>query len=201
MSQMSCATVIPFPRRVLSKQSIGAPAANPTVVVFPRRRPAVDGEGGGRMHCPFCRNEDTRVVDSRVFDDGQGIRRRRSCNACGRRFTTVESAVMAVVKRNGVTEPFSREKVMAGVRRACQGRDVSEGELQKLSQQVEDAVRSTGAAEVASNEVGLAILGPLRELDEVAYLRFASVYQGFNSLDDFAAEIASLRRDRAARAK
>ncbi|ADG78428.1 transcriptional regulator NrdR [Tsukamurella paurometabola] len=150
------------------------------------------------MHCPFCKNEDTRVVDSRVFDDGQGIRRRRSCNECGRRFTTVESAVLAVVKRNGVTEPFSREKVMKGVRRACQGRAVAEDDLQKLAQQVEDAVRASGVAEVPSNEVGLAILGPLRDLDEVAYLRFASVYQGFMSIEDFESAIRDLRTRAAA---
>ena len=147
------------------------------------------------MYCPFCKNEDTRVVDSRVFDDGQGIRRRRSCNECGRRFTTVESAVMAVVKRNGVTEPFSREKVVKGVRRACQGRDVAEDDLHKLAQQVEEAIRATGVAEVPANEVGLAILGPLRDLDEVAFLRFASVYQAFDSLEDFEAAITDLRAD------
>ncbi|MBS4100510.1 transcriptional regulator NrdR [Tsukamurella paurometabola] len=150
------------------------------------------------MYCPFCKNEDTRVVDSRVFDDGQGIRRRRSCNECGRRFTTVESAVMAVVKRNGVTEPFSREKVVKGVRRACQGRDVAEDDLHKLAQQVEEAIRATGVAEVPANEVGLAILGPLRDLDEVAYLRFASVYQGFSSIEDFEAAIRDLRARAAA---
>ncbi|SIR86413.1 transcriptional regulator NrdR [Williamsia sterculiae] len=145
------------------------------------------------MHCPFCKNPDTRVVDSRVAEDGQLIRRRRSCPECGRRFTTVESAVLAVVKRNGVTEPFSREKVMLGVRRACQGRDVDEDKLRLLAQQVEDTVRASGSAEVPSNEVGLAILGPLRELDEVAYLRFASVYRSFDSVDDFQREIDELR--------
>ncbi|MBT0567915.1 transcriptional regulator NrdR [Williamsia sp. CHRR-6] len=145
------------------------------------------------MHCPFCKNEDTRVVDSRVADEGQAIRRRRSCPECGRRFTTVESAVLAVVKRNGVTEPFSREKVMKGVRRACQGRAVDEDRLQQLAQQVEDTVRSSGSAEIPSNEVGLAILGPLRELDEVAYLRFASVYRSFESVEDFQREIDDLR--------
>ncbi|GAB2672333.1 transcriptional regulator NrdR [Gordonia jinhuaensis] len=145
------------------------------------------------MHCPFCKHEDTRVVDSRVADEGQAIRRRRSCPECGRRFTTVESAVLAVVKRNGVSEPFSREKVMRGVRRACQGRDVDEDRLQKLAAQVEDTVRGSGSAEVPSNEVGLAILGPLRELDEVAYLRFASVYRSFESVDDFQREIDDLR--------
>ncbi|NMD56132.1 MULTISPECIES: transcriptional regulator NrdR [Tsukamurella] len=150
------------------------------------------------MYCPFCKNEDTRVVDSRVFDDGQGIRRRRSCNECGRRFTTVESAVMAVVKRNGVTEPFSREKVVKGVRRACQGRDVAEDDLHKLAQQVEETIRAMGVAEVPANEVGLAILGPLRDLDEVAYLRFASVYQSFSSIEDFEAAIRDLRTRAAA---
>jgi transcriptional repressor NrdR len=145
------------------------------------------------MRCPFCRHEDTRVVDSRVADEGQAIRRRRSCTECGRRFTTVESAVLAVVKRNGVTEPFSREKVMRGVRRACQGRAVDEDRLALLAQQVEDAVRASGSAEIPSNEVGLAILAPLRELDEVAYLRFASVYRSFESVEDVQREIDDLR--------
>ncbi|MEE3850555.1 transcriptional regulator NrdR [Gordonia sp. LSe1-13] len=147
------------------------------------------------MRCPFCRYEDTKVIDSRVADEGQAIRRRRSCASCGRRFSTVESAVLSVVKRNGVTEPFSREKVMRGVRRACQGRDVAEDALAQLAQQVEDAVRASGSAEIPSNEVGLAILGPLRDLDEVAYLRFASVYRSFDSLEDFQREIDDLQGD------
>ncbi len=101
-----------------------------------------------------------------------------------------------VSKRSGVTEPFSREKVVAGVRRACQGRPVSEDSLAQLGQSVEEAIRARGAAEIASNEVGLAILGPLRELDEVAYLRFASVYRGFESLADFEAEIEQLKAEK-----
>ncbi len=111
------------------------------------------------MHCPFCRHPDSRVVDSRETDEGQAIRRRRSCPECGRRFTTVETAVLAVVKRSGVTEPFSREKVISGVRRACQGRQVDDDALNLLAQQVEDTVRAGGSPEVPSNEVGLAILG------------------------------------------
>jgi transcriptional repressor NrdR len=146
------------------------------------------------MRCPFCRHSDSRVIDSREVDDGQAIRRRRTCTACGRRFTTVEEAVLAVVKRSGVTEPFSREKVVSGVRRACQGRPVDDDALQLLAQRVEEAVRAGGAAEIPSNEVGLAILGPLRELDEVAYMRFASVYRSFSSIEDFEKEIADLRR-------
>jgi transcriptional repressor NrdR len=145
------------------------------------------------MRCPFCRHPDSRVVDSREVDEGQVIRRRRTCTSCSRRFTTVEEAVLAVVKRSGVTEPFSRDKVVRGVSRACQGRPVDEDALQQLAQRVEETIRSTGVAEVPSPEVGLAILGPLRELDEVAYLRFASVYRSFSSIDDFEKEIADLR--------
>jgi transcriptional repressor NrdR len=145
------------------------------------------------MHCPFCRNPDSRVIDSRAADDGAAIRRRRSCPECGRRFTTQEIVLQMVAKRCGVTEPFSREKIIAGVRRACQGRPVDEDALAQLGQRVEETIRATGNAEVPSHEIGLAILGPLRELDEVAYLRFASVYRGFESLEDFEKEIQSLR--------
>jgi len=146
------------------------------------------------MRCPFCRHADSRVVDSREVDEGQAIRRRRSCSACGRRFTTSETMVLAVVKRSGVTEQFSRDKVVRGVRRACQGRPVDDDALQQLAQRVEESIRSTGVAEIPSHEVGLAILGPLRELDEVAYLRFASVYRSFSSVEDFEKEIADLRQ-------
>jgi transcriptional repressor NrdR len=145
------------------------------------------------VRCPFCRYDDSRVIDSRTADDGASIRRRRQCPQCGRRFTTVETSSLTVVKRSGATEPFSREKVIAGVRKACQGRPVSEDDLALLAQQVEESIRSTGAAEVDAHEVGLSILGPLRELDEVAYLRFASVYRAFSSLEDFEAAITALR--------
>jgi transcriptional repressor NrdR len=145
------------------------------------------------MHCPFCRFTDSKVIDSRTAEDGTAIRRRRSCPECGRRFTTIETATLLVVKRSGVTEPFSRDKVEAGVRKACQGRPVSEDQIAKLAHRVEEAVRATGSAELPTHEVGLAILGPLRELDVVAYLRFASVYRAFESLEDFEGEIAALR--------
>ena len=150
------------------------------------------------MHCPFCRHPDSRVVDSRTSDDGSTIRRRRQCPHCNRRFTTVETASLSVVKRSGATEPFSREKIAGGVRKACQGRPVTEGDLAVLAQTVEESVRQTGSSQVDTNEIGLAILGPLRELDEVAYLRFASVYQAFDSLEDFEAAIDQLRADHAA---
>ena len=148
------------------------------------------------MHCPYCRHTDTRVLDSRVSDDGGSIRRRRTCNNCSKRFTTVEQMQLTVLKRSGATEPFTREKAISGVRKACKGRPVSEDDLQCLGQAVEDHLRSEGWAEVPAHEVGLAILGPLRELDEVAYLRFASVYRAFESADDFEAEIAMLRMER-----
>ena len=150
------------------------------------------------MHCPFCRHTDSRVVDSRASDDGSAIRRRRQCPDCGRRFSTLETAGLSVVKRSGVTEPFSRAKVVAGVRKACQGRPVREDDLALLAQRVEEVVRAQGVAEVDAHEVGLAVLGPLRELDEVAYLRFASVYQAFDSLTDFEDAITILRAEREA---
>ena len=150
------------------------------------------------MHCPFCRSNDTRVLDSRVADDGGAIRRRRSCPSCEKRFTTVEQMQLTVMKRSGACEPFTREKAISGVRKACKGRPVSEDDLDRLGQAVEDALRAEGWAEVPAHEIGLAILGPLRDLDEVAYLRFASVYRAFESADDFEAEIALLRAEHAA---
>ena len=144
------------------------------------------------MHCPFCKNTDTKVLDSRVADEGGAIRRRRSCSECHKRFTTIEQMQLTVVKRSGATEPFLRDKAIAGVRKACKGRPVSDDDLARLGQQVEDTLRDSGSAEVPAHEVGLAILEPLKSLDEVAYLRFASVYKAFESADDFAAEIASI---------
>jgi transcriptional repressor NrdR len=154
------------------------------------------------MHCPYCRHTDTRVLDSRVADDGGSIRRRRSCSVdnggCGKRFSTVEQMQLVVVKRSGTTEPFVREKAIAGVRKACKGRPVSEDDLDRLGQRVEDSLRGDGWAEVPAHEVGMAILTPLRELDEVAYLRFASVYKSFESAEAFEDEIAILRAERSA---
>lgn len=112
------------------------------------------------------------------------------------RFSTTETASLTVVKRSGVTQPFSRDRIVAGVRKACQGRPVSEADLAMLAQQVEEAVRATGAAQIESNDIGLAILEPLRNLDEVAFMRFASVYQGWESLEDFEAAIALLKVNR-----
>jgi transcriptional repressor NrdR len=150
------------------------------------------------MHCPFCRSTDTRVLDSRVAEDGGSIRRRRTCPACEKRFSTVEQMQLTVIKRSGVSEPFNRDKAVAGVRKACKGRPVTEDQLALLGQTVEDALRDKGCAELPAHEVGLAILSPLRELDEVVYLRFASVYRSFDSADDFETEIAMLRAEKVA---
>ena len=145
------------------------------------------------MFCPYCRFTDSRVLDSRVADDGTSIRRRRECRSCSRRFTTLEQMQLVVVKRSGVVEPFSRDKVVSGVRKACKGRPVTEAQLARLGQRVEETLRAGGQAEIPADEVGVAILGPLRELDAVAYLRFASVYRHYQSVDDFETEIVRLR--------
>lgn len=149
------------------------------------------------VHCPFCRNSDTRVLDSRVAEDGGAIRRRRACQACDRRFTTVEHIQLTVVKKSGVAEAFNRDKVVAGVRKACTGRPVSDDDLAMLGQTVENTLRVAGSAEIPAVEVGLAVLEPLRALDQVAYLRFASVYKSFSSVGDFADEVAALMAERA----
>lgn len=148
------------------------------------------------MHCPFCRHDDSRVVDSRTSEDGTCIKRRRQCPTCGKRFSTMETASLTVVKRSGASEPFSRQKVLVGVRKACQGRPVTEDQLALLAQQVEESIRAKGAAEIDAHDVGLEILAPLRTLDEVAFLRFASVYQAFENLEDFEAAITLLRAER-----
>jgi len=128
-----------------------------------------------------------------VAEDGSSMRRRRQCPKYGSRITTIEQMQLAVIKRCGVVEPFNRDKVVSGVRKACKGRPVNEDQLAKLGQEVEESLRASGRPEVPADDVGVAILGPLRKLDQVAYLRFASVYRQFASVDDFEAEIATLR--------
>ena len=150
------------------------------------------------MFCPYCRNTDSRVLDSRVAEDGSSVRRRRQCPACEKRFTTIEQMQLMVMKKSGVLETFNRDKVIAGVRKACKGRPVTENDLARLGQRVEDALRASGQCEVPSEDVGVAILGPLKELDEVAYLRFASVYKHYQSKEDFAAEIAQMASEQQA---
>ena len=148
------------------------------------------------MHCPFCRYPDSRVIDSRSSDDGASIRRRRECPECNQRFSTAETASLMVLKRSGVLEQFSREKIVNGVRKACQGRPVTDADLAVLAQTVEETIRAAGAAQINAHDVGLAIFEPLRQLDEVAFMRFASVYQGWETLEDFEAAISLLKIER-----
>lgn len=145
------------------------------------------------MHCPYCHHTDSRVLDSRVAEDGASIRRRRQCLSCERRFTTIEKMQLVIVKKGDVVEPFSRDKVINGVRKACKGRPVTEKQLARLGQTVEDTLRASGQAEIASEQVGIAILKPLSELDAVAYLRFASVYKHYQCVEDFLAEIENMK--------
>ncbi|WP_433281709.1 NrdR family transcriptional regulator [Micromonospora sp. CA-244673] len=132
------------------------------------------------MRCPFCRHDDSRALDSRPADEGGAVRRRHSCPSCNRRSTTGEVALL-VEKRSSATDPFSRQKVITGVREACQGRPVSEDALALTDQRVKDAVRPTGRLVVTTHGMGTAILVPLQEFDEVSYRRLASVYRGFTS--------------------
>lgn len=164
------------------------------------------GAAGGRVHrlpgstvgvvrCPWCSNLDDRVVDSRLAEDGAAIRRRRECAACGRRYTTyerLEQAPLWVIKRGGDREPFDRAKLIAGVRSAVKNRPVDADALTTLAQQVEDALK--GMPEVTSQQIGVAVLERLRDLDDIAYLRFASVYKGFEDIRDFEREVGLLTK-------
>jgi transcriptional repressor NrdR len=148
------------------------------------------------VQCPNCSASDDRVVDTREVEQGQAIRRRRECLKCGHRFTTFERRVGAfftVLKRSGVRESFDRQKVIDGVRAACKNRPVSDEAIDGLAGDVEDDLRALGA-EVTSQQVGVAVLDRLRELDDVAYLRFASVYKGFEEAGDFAKEAGLLTK-------
>ena len=137
------------------------------------------------MRCPLCHNQETDVIDTRKLNGGETIRRRRKCPACGRRFTTyerVESVSLTIVKKNGEREPFDREKLLRGIRTACYRRPVSEPQLDSLVNDVESALMMLDEREVTSSVVGDVVMRRLRELDEVAYIRFASVYRSFSDL-------------------
>ena len=147
------------------------------------------------MRCPYCRANDDKVVDSRTADDATAIRLRRECLACGRRYTTyerLEDVPLVIRKRSGVTEPFDAAKVRAGVQRAATGR-LDEAAVDDLVASVEEELRSMGG-EIRSDRVGAIVLERLRALDDVAYLRFASVYKGFEDLADFEREVGELQK-------
>jgi transcriptional repressor NrdR len=150
------------------------------------------------VRCPYCTADNDRVVDSRAAEDGGAIRRRRECRACGQRFSTYERAehpALIVRKRNGVLEPFDRAKVLAGIEKATKNLAVSAEDVRRASARVEAGLRGLGRREVPSEAVGAEVLAALRDLDHVAYMRFASVYKGFTSPDDFRRELASLEKE------
>lgn len=148
------------------------------------------------VRCPSCSGFDDKVVDSRTADDGGAIRRRRECLSCGRRFTTyerLEEAPLVVVKRSGQRTPFDRHKIVSGIRAAAKNRPVSLDALDALGIEIEESLRLEGP-DVTSEQIGRAVLDRLRDLDEVAYLRFVSVYKGFEDLTDFEREVVLLTR-------
>jgi transcriptional repressor NrdR len=148
------------------------------------------------VHCPSCSFDDTKVIDSRLSEEGGAIRRRRSCTQCGYRFTTyerLEEVALNVVKRGGGKQPFDRLKMMAGIQAAVKGRPVGDEMIMEIAERIEDALRLEGG-DVTSNQVGHAVLEQLRLIDEVAYMRFASVYKNFDDAADFKRELALLEK-------
>ncbi|MEK9766779.1 MAG: transcriptional regulator NrdR [Thalassolituus sp.] len=144
------------------------------------------------MHCPFCAHQETKVIDSRLVADGEQIRRRRECIQCGERFTTVETAELVmprVIKQDGTREPFNEDKLRSGIQRALEKRPVSVESVEAAMTHIKQKLRATGEREVASREIGEWVMDELRSLDEVAFVRFASVYRSFKDLEEFRAEI------------
>lgn len=151
------------------------------------------------MRCPYCKSLDDKVVDSRLAEEGGAIRRRRACLSCGRRYTTFERAeatALRVVKRSGEREAYDRSKVVAGITKACANRPVTQQEMERVADEIEETLRASGLGEVSTQEIGIAILDRMRELDEVAYVRFASVYKEFKELTDFEREVGLLLQKR-----
>ena len=147
------------------------------------------------MHCPFCSENDTKVIDSRLVADGHQVRRRRQCLACSERFTTFESAELVmpkVIKSNGNREPFNEDKMVGGVQRALEKRPVSADAIELAISTIKSQLRATGEREVPSEMIGNLVMGQLKELDKVAYIRFASVYRSFEDIRGFGEEIAKL---------
>lgn len=151
------------------------------------------------MKCPFCRHPDSKVVDSRDSGDGDAIRRRRECLDCQRRFTTyerVDAAMPMIVKKDGSREPYDRGKVLAGLRKACEKRPVSADSIDATADAVERCVQEAGTNEVPSSVVGEAVISSLKDLDDVAYVRFASVYKSFRDIDEFMTALEMLIKER-----
>jgi transcriptional repressor NrdR len=147
------------------------------------------------MRCPSCQNNNSRVIDSRPVDEGRSIRRRRECEQCSYRFTTfekVEETPLVVVKKEGTREEFSREKLLRGLLRACEKRPVSLKELEELTASIEKDLRNQGSSEVQSEDIGEMVMDKLAKIDEVAYVRFASVYRQFKDINVFIEELKDL---------
>jgi len=151
------------------------------------------------MKCPFCKKPDSRVIDSRAADDGATIRRRRECSECGRRFTTyevVEKLPLMVVKRDNRREPFSRDKLLTGIIRSCDKRDISMEQITNFVAEIERDIRNRTEPEVPSEKIGEIVMERLKDFDEVAYIRFASVYRKFDDITNFIEELETLRARR-----
>ena len=147
------------------------------------------------MRCPFCGDEDSRVVDSRDSESGDAVRRRRECGYCGRRYTTyerVEEAPLLVIKRSGAEEVFARAKLLNGLLRACEKRHISLERIERVADEIEGELRRESVQQVSSAEIGERALHHLRDLDHVAYIRFASVYRQFDDIEQFQSELARL---------
>ncbi|MDH3355954.1 MAG: transcriptional regulator NrdR [Desulfobacteraceae bacterium] len=147
------------------------------------------------MKCPFCAEIDNKVIDSRLSKDGNVIRRRRECIICSRRFTTyehIEEIPVMIVKKDGRREVFSREKVRSGLQKACQKRDISINVIDEFLDELERDLREAGEKEISSNKIGEKIMVKLHEIDDVAYVRFASVYREFKDVNDFVSELKKL---------
>jgi transcriptional repressor NrdR len=150
------------------------------------------------MRCPFCKNPDSRVTDSRTVEDGAGIRRRRECSQCGLRFTTyerVQSSVLMVAKNDGSREGFNRDKLTSGIVKACAKRPVTSWDIEKLVEDIEANLNHLGQAEIPANTLGEMVMERLRQLDRVAYIRFASVYRDFQDIDSFEEAVKDLREN------
>ena len=147
------------------------------------------------MKCPFCAHEEDKVVDSRPSSDGRSVRRRRECLSCNKRFTTyeyVENVSMIVVKNDGRREPFDRQKLLKGIELACNKRPVSEKKIISLVEEIEEELQTLSKREITSKEVGALVMKRLKDLDEVAYVRFASVYHKFKDINEFMSELKGL---------
>ena len=156
------------------------------------------------MLCPFCGNLEDKVVDSRESKEGESIRRRRECLNCGRRFTSyerIDEIPYMVVKKDGRREPYDRNKILGGLRRACEKRPISVSQLESIADQIERAVQDSNDREVSTNDIGKIIMRRLKALDKVAYVRFASVYLEFEDVSEFMSELKSLVQSRVERPK